>query len=407
MEANASAGADSIILPAATMSLTQLGYEDEAVDGDLDVLDDLYLQGQGRDLTIIDGNGAAVHGRVFQIGPGVKAFFSGFSIQDGYGPTGTAEQAGTGIYSEGELHLAGMRVSNNEGYDGAVFNANPGTLEIDSSLIQSNVFLRFGGIVTNGPITITRSTISDNDAVIGGGIYQFGGSMTIKDSTINGNFASSTGGGIHSDGSSQLIVNSTISGNSTNYRGGGIWVKHSAPSGLFMYNVTVAFNYSDANDNGSGVAGGINQDFLSTGSISMANSIVGNNFLFNLIGGGTPSDCEGTLSSLGYNLIETVDAVCAVNGILTGNKTGMDPALNSLANFGGPTNTHALYGYSPAIDAGNPSGCRDEVGALLPFDQREHLRHVDGYSGVMRCDMGSYEFQAPPAFRNFLPALFR
>ena len=69
--------------------------------------------------------------------------------------------------------------------------------------------------------------------------------------------------------------------------------------------------------------------------------------------------------------------------------------LAPLNNNGGPTDTHALVAGSPAIDAGNPSGCRDNAGMLLPTDQRGFLRLDDGNNdGTARCDIGAYEANA-------------
>ena len=66
--------------------------------------------------------------------------------------------------------------------------------------------------------------------------------------------------------------------------------------------------------------------------------------------------------------------------------------LGPLKNNGGPTQTHALVAGSPAIDAGNPGGCRDNSGALLQTDQRGFPRNVDGNSdGTARCDIGAVE----------------
>ena len=72
--------------------------------------------------------------------------------------------------------------------------------------------------------------------------------------------------------------------------------------------------------------------------------------------------------------------------------------LRPLKNNGGPTQTHALVAGSPAIDAGNPGGCRDNSGALLQTDQRGFPRNVDGNSdGTARCDIGAVEFGAGSA----------
>ena len=74
----------------------------------------------------------------------------------------------------------------------------------------------------------------------------------------------------------------------------------------------------------------------------------------------------------------------------------VDPHLGPLQNNGGPTQTQALLPGSPAINAGNPAGCRDALGALLLADQR-------GFPRLGRCDIGAYEF----AWHNFLPHVVR
>jgi len=48
---------------------------------------------------------------------------------------------------------------------------------------------------------------------------------------------------------------------------------------------------------------------------------------------------------------------------------------------------------SPAIDAGNPSGCTDGSGHLLKTDQRGMPRPDSDDTTNPRCDMGAYETQ--------------
>jgi hypothetical protein len=59
----------------------------------------------------------------------------------------------------------------------------------------------------------------------------------------------------------------------------------------------------------------------------------------------------------------------------------VDPKLGALANNGGTTQTMALLTGSPAINAGNNTGCPTT-------DQRGIARPQGGV-----CDIGAFEFQ--------------
>ena len=100
MQANFVAGPDTIILPAGLYQLTRLGDDDVAVLADLDITDDLTLQGAGSSLTIVDGNGAVNGDRVFQILAAAKnVSLSGLTIRNGK-KTNTFDQGG-GLYWDG------------------------------------------------------------------------------------------------------------------------------------------------------------------------------------------------------------------------------------------------------------------------------------------------------------------
>jgi len=116
--------------------------------------------------------------------------------------------------------------------------------------------------------------------------------------------------------------------------------------------------------------------------VVLQNSIVANN------SGGNCSIRSGTLTSHGHNL--SSDATCDFGG--TGDLNNIDPMLGPLQNNGGPTQTMALPSGSPAIDAGNPYGCRDGFGNLLKTDQRGAPRHDS--EDTRGCDMGAYESQS-------------
>jgi hypothetical protein len=127
----------------------------------------------------------------------------------------------------------------------------------------------------------------------------------------------------------------------------------------------------------AGVGGGIYNDPASTATLQ--NSIVAN----------SPSggNCGGTMISNGYNL--SSDNTCNFNS--SGDRNNINPLLGTLSYYGGPTQTIPLLSGSPAIDAGNPSGCKDSSGHLLTTDQRGKPRHDPEDTGG--CDMGAYERQ--------------
>jgi hypothetical protein len=160
------------------------------------------------------------------------------------------------------------------------------------------------------------------------------------------------------------IVNSTLSGNTAlDSRGGAIY----NVSGLSLFNSTLSGNIARE---GGGIFNG--------GRATLQNSIVANN---------SGTNCRGTITSRGYNLSN--DSSCAFSN--SGDLDNTDPMLGPLRYNGGPTKTMALPSGSPAIDAGNPSGCTDGLGHLLKTDQRGLWRHDP--EDTRGCDIGAFERQ--------------
>jgi hypothetical protein len=287
----------------------------------------LNVIGSGATTTIIDGGRTST---VVLIPMGnTQVTLSKLTIQHG----NAFQQRGGGIYNSGSLTISNSSISGN------------------------GAFISGGGIYNSGSLTISNSSISGNGCAgivygcSGGGIYS-SGEVTINNSTINGNTAvtiaqgfGAAGGGIQISGGSTTLNNSTVSGNSASSR-------YSSSSG-----------------------GGI------SGSATLQNSIVADNTA------DSGGNCAGTMTSTGYNL--SSDSSCNFTG--PGDLNNTDPKLGPLQNNGGPTQTQALLPGSPAIDAGNPSGCTDSLGRLLKTDQRGAPRPDKEDSGG--CDMGAYERQ--------------
>src|SRR5205823_4230126 len=113
----------------------------------------------------------------------------------------------------------------------------------------------------------------------------------------------------------------TISGNTADVLGGGLCNLGTAT----LANATIAAN----------TASGLDND----GQLVVRNTVIAANAV---------ADCQGTISSQGYNLVQNT-AGCTIAGDATGNLVAMDPHLGPLADNGGPTFTHALLAGSAAL----------------------------------------------------------
>ncbi|HEY9301469.1 MAG TPA: SdrD B-like domain-containing protein, partial [Phormidium sp.] len=230
-----------------------------------------------------------------------------------------------------------------------------------------------GGIFVGegNTLNLTNSTISDNEASIGGGIGN-SGVLNLINSTVSGNTAF-YGGGIHNTGTINLI-NSTISGNTADFSGGGIhndFINNDNIGTATLTNVTIANNSATI---GAGLINEKNATF------SLANTIVANN-------NGTNTDLDGNFTDLGNNLIDKSNGngfTNGVNGSIVGtNDAPIDAKIGILANNGGTTLTHALLINSLAINQGNNALISEEI----PKDQR-NLQRIIGN----KVDIGAVEF---------------
>jgi len=205
----------------------------------------------------------------------------------------SANSAGGGVWAK-EIQTAGSTISGN-------------TVSGDGSH-----YSRGGGLFALGDVTIKYSTISDNEAETGAGIFLLGAAeytMEIQDCTITGNRASGAAGGVYSKYRPLQIANSTITSNTSGFPfGAGLYLA----SNTELESTIVANNTSGDGLNLTDIAG------VSTITLSGANNLIMASTL------PTPSD---TIT--------------------------LDPMLGPLQNNGGYTLTQAPLPGSPVIDAGN------------------------------------------------------
>ena len=342
--ANNTNGADTILLGADTYTLAiSGGGEDDSGTGDLDIRDTLTITGVDASLTTISG---APSDRVFHVQSGETLTMTDVTVGDG------RQDKGGGLYMAGSSTLTLERVvfANNtaigNGEGGAIYN-DGGTLTLRDSTLQNNsatgALGKGGGLYNDGAATLQRVTISNNDAVFGGGIYNKVDGLTLDNVTISGNNAQTDGGGIWTDAK------------------------------LDATHVTLVLNIADDDSNASGNGAGI---WATTGNdVTLQNSILGANTL----GPGGNENFfsldSNPVTSLGGNIDDDGTAGLSQPSDTNG-PGGVDLQLGALADNGGFTNTHDLGGGSTAIDHG--------VGAPLSADQRGVTR--DGSP-----DAGAYE----------------
>ena len=346
----------------------------------LSISKDLTIIGAGRESTVLDGNQVA---RV--LGNTRHLTVQHLTIRNGR----TDDIFGGGVYNTGDLVLDNTLVISNSSKTGGGLN-NRGSLILQNSAVISNTG---SGIYnhSSGVFTITNSLLAGNRGSNGGGLYNYFGGVVLVNSIVRDNYSTLSGGGVYAVGGTVVLSATTVHNNKTDGSGGGV-VNHQAVftitnstisnnaavayGGMHILDVaqttivnsTIAYNHKSSPYGAGGICGS------SSATLYWKNSIVAHN---------DGSECliAGDWVSGGHNL--SSDYSCGFDQ--TGDLQDADPLLASLADYGGPTPTHALFPGSPAMDGG------DNVGCPLT-DQRGILRPVDGDNdGAAICDMGSYE----------------
>jgi len=369
-EANATAGADTISLPANKYALKIVGAgEDAAATGDLDISDDLAIVGAGAKATVIIGK----KDRVFHVQSGTVVSMADLTISKGaVGKKGDLGNAfgGGGVRNEGDLTLSGVLVSGNKAADdGGGLSNDGGTLTLVAVTVSKNKSGDDAGGIDNdgGALIMTGTTVEKNKAADeAGGMETEGGAITAIDCTISSNTAKDDGGGVNLEqGGTFAGTNVTISGNKAKAEGGGLNIEDGLSSATLI-SATLANNKAKE---GGGV-------FNDSGTISISSSLFHKN---------KKTTCVGTITSGGGNVEDSND--CGLGGSDLGGAGKLK--VKGLKNNGGSTKTHALVAGNPAIDAGNDVDC--------PANDQRGVARIDVAGvGTATCDAGAYEFVPEP-----------
>ncbi|MCY2986902.1 MAG: dockerin type I domain-containing protein [Planctomycetota bacterium] len=263
----------------------------------------------------------------------------------------SASSSGGGIFNAGTLLLTDVTVSENSSASrgGGIYSY--GTLTVANSIFSANTGSDGGAICFSGALVLTNSVLSGNSATnAGGGIYSDNATLSVMNSTLAGNSASS-GGGIFSDLGTLAVTNSVLSGNSAG-SGGGIW---NASGVLTVTNATISGNFVLY------VGGGIGSY---SGTVSVINSmLVGNSAADS--GGGIYSSgkLSVTNSTLAGNSGGSTGAITNADLLTLSNSILWQNSGDELGGSGGLTSNSNLIGIDPSF-VRNPSdggdGWRDD-----------------------------------------------
>ena len=389
LNANATLGADTItfagVFTDATPDIITL------TSGKLTITNDITILGTGASNLTISGNDVS---GVFEIsGTGTDASIDGLKIANANDPLGSIL-----VNSNASLSLTRSTVSDNNGVVGGIFNK--GNLSLTGSTVSNNnAYVGFypaygGGIFNIGNLSITGSTVSNNSASASGlnrggpDPYPSYGGGIYNSGTVNLTSSTVSNGTAQSGGGIYnsgifKLNNSTISGNRAYVDGGGI----SNSGTLTLTNSTITNNsaedFYDRNADGGGIFN------YSNGTVLVGNTIIAGNF--NRDVGYEPSvlslDVSGNFTDAGNNLIgDRTGGTGFTTSTLVGTSANpIDPKLTPLHNNGGGTLTHALLADSPAINAGK--------NALIPAGITTDQRGA-GFDRISKgtVDIGALEF---------------
>jgi CSLREA domain-containing protein len=256
------------------------------------------------------------------------------------------------------------------------------TLTVVSSLIQNNLSAAdAAGIgIADADASIIRTNVLSNIASgRGGGIGIIGSSnsptLSIEQSTVAFNGATSDGGGIAAVDAGLRALNITVSNNTSDGFGGGLAYNNNNATLASL----IAFSTIASNRTLSGLGSNIASGAL---PIGVASSIFADPIGVNAAGTNILAG-PGSINSQSFN----IDSDGSGNFSSLGDQNNVDPRIGPLANNGGPVRTRALLTGSPAIDASDTSP--------LATDARGFPRLQDGNAnGEGRNDIGSFELTA-------------
>ncbi len=260
--------------------------------------------GAGSVITILDGEvgiqGFTVTGGVAEMGGGLYANGGDIDVRENLFLSNLGTGFGGGVYlSRASGVFEDNTVSNNEALEGGGLAIGKGDMEIIGNEISHNVATTAdedyrgagsggGGIWMDGNSTLTNNLVAENESFYNGaGIILFQTTGTLEGNTVRGNYSHEDGAGIYANQASSHIIGNTIEDNQAADDAGGLR--------SYVGRMTIEENIIQGNSAGDD-GGGLKMSHSS-------NTVRNNEFLFNSAGdagGGVELDNETPVFEGGY-----------------------------------------------------------------------------------------------------------
>lgn len=325
------------------------------------------------------------------MGAGIYAEDSNLTITDSEvtGNVNDNDDPGGGIWADDSTvtvensRIAGNQAPGSSGGGIALVDSPGGiasSLTVRSSVVADNsAQLEGGGIAaldTDGPISISGSTISGNSSSGGGGggLYVgYTGPVSVESSTFVSNASDTSGGGIWAFGpkGSFAVRNTTLTGNSANDGGAINWTNYYDEPGT-VSNSTIVGNSAAADGGGIFRYGfdGVGPPFDGADDLVLTSTVVGDNAV--LAPGpalgpdlGQPGSPSGSFI-VDHSLIGSTQGGATITDGGSNKLNAGAPGVGPLADNGGPTQTMLPDPAGPLVDSGAANG--------LTVDQRGRPR---------------------------------
>ncbi len=377
-------GADTIIMPAGTFTLTLAGAnEDAALTGDLDITDTLVISGAGASQTIIDANGID---RVIHSADGnYTVTLAGLTVQQG------SATSGGGAYFQSNAWVTGTTFYSNT----AINDGAGGASFAKASVVNRSVFDQNSGS-GSGPgggqfegAAVLKDTVFENnvnpDQSIGVGGAMFFYTSTVSNSRFEGN-SGAYAGGVRFLEYATIDNVSFISNTATNGTGGARFDKESVLSSsrfednlgthtggaLFFEQATVTNTLFVSNTSTYGAGGAL---FSGEGTTLVDTQFIGNgsqDYYSNQCTGARAAVClsDSASKAVGFNAsFETAGGALFLNDaaiIRTTFVSNTSPTTGGAGFYGPATVVDSLFQSNSSLDVFNgPNSISSAGGAFF------------------------------------------